>query len=370
MADLPGKPVDGHRLGISVGINRVSKWYGPVAALDEVSIDIERGEFLTLLGPSGSGKTSLLMALAGFLDLDAGEIVAGGHRIDHLPPERRQFGMVFQGYALFPHLTVAENIAFPLKVRGTPKSEIRQRVDDVLDLVQLQLQKDRLPKQLSGGQQQRTALARAIVFEPGLLLLDEPLSALDKALREELQWEMKTFHRRVGVTFVYVTHDQGEALGLSDRIGVMRTGKLVQVDTPRALYDKPRTEFVAGFLGSANFIEGDIIESNSEVVTIEANGHRLTQAADRLRKVGERAIVAVRPEHLRILRNERAPTNQIRGTVSEVIFNGHSVSLRVQASGFGAIQVSGPRSTAEHLGVGDPVDLGWMPEEGILVERD
>jgi putative spermidine/putrescine transport system ATP-binding protein len=223
--------------GGGLHLERLSKFYGTARAVDDVSLSLAPGEFLTLLGPSGSGKTTLLMMIAGFVTPTKGTIRFGDRVINEMPPEKRNFGMVFQGYALFPHLTVARNIAFPLEARRQPRAEIEARIAQALDMVQLTVLRDRLPRQLSGGQQQRVALARALVFTPDILLLDEPLSALDKKLRAQVQLELKDLHRRLGLTFIYVTHDQEEALTMSDRIAVLRDGRLVQEGTPdRALY--------------------------------------------------------------------------------------------------------------------------------------
>ncbi|MFL5334564.1 MAG: ABC transporter ATP-binding protein, partial [Geminicoccaceae bacterium] len=233
-------------------LRAISKRYGTFTAVDAVSLRVERGQFLTLLGPSGSGKTTILMAIAGFVAPSEGAVLLDGRDITALPPERRDFGMVFQGYALFPHMTVAENVAFPLRVRGLSRAGRDAKVRAALDLVQLARFAERRPAQLSGGQQQRVALARALVFDPDLLLLDEPLSALDKKLRAELQEELKALHRRVGRTFVNVTHDQEEALSLSDQVAILNHGRLVQVGPPEVLYERPRTRFVADFLGKSN----------------------------------------------------------------------------------------------------------------------
>ncbi len=242
----------------SLQIRDVSKMFGTFRAVDGVTLDIERGEFLTLLGPSGSGKTTLLMMIAGFLDITQGDIALDGASIADVPAEKRNFGMVFQGYALFPHMSVRDNIGYALSVRKRSASEIKARVDEMLDLVQLQEFADRKPTQLSGGQQQRVALARALCFAPPVLLLDEPLGALDKKLRVEVQEQLKDIHRRVGTTFIYVTHDQEEALSMSDRIVIMRDGAIEQVGTPVELYERPATKFAASFLGKSNFItQGD-----------------------------------------------------------------------------------------------------------------
>ncbi|RVU38613.1 ABC transporter ATP-binding protein [Hwanghaeella grinnelliae] len=238
-----------------LSIKNVTKTFGSTTAVDHVNLEVQRGEFLTLLGPSGSGKTTLLMMIAGFEDASSGDIALDGASILNVPAEKRNFGMVFQGYALFPHMTVRRNISYPLDVRKRPKSEIESRVEEMLALVQLEGFGDRLPKQLSGGQQQRVALARALCFAPPVLLLDEPLGALDKKLRIEVQAQLKAIHDRVGTTFLYVTHDQEEALSMSDRIVIMRDGKIEQVGTPNELYEKPRTVFAADFLGKSNFLE-------------------------------------------------------------------------------------------------------------------
>ncbi len=238
----------------SLQIRDVSKMFGTFQAVDGVTLDIEKGEFLTLLGPSGSGKTTLLMMIAGFLDITNGDIALDGSSITDVPAEKRNFGMVFQGYALFPHMSVRDNIGYALSVRKRPAPEIKARVDEMLDLVQLQEFADRKPTQLSGGQQQRVALARALCFAPPVLLLDEPLGALDKKLRVEVQEQLKDIHRRVGTTFIYVTHDQEEALSMSDRIVIMRDGAIEQVGTPKELYERPATKFAASFLGKSNFI--------------------------------------------------------------------------------------------------------------------
>ncbi len=241
----------------SLQISNVSKFFGDFRAVNDVNLDIRNGEFLTLLGPSGSGKTTLLMMVAGFLDISKGDITLDGSSIANVPAEKRNFGMVFQGYALFPHMSVRDNIGYALSVRKRPADEIRTRVDAMLELVQLQKFADRKPGQLSGGQQQRVALARALCFSPPVLLLDEPLGALDKKLRVEVQEQLKDIHRRVGTTFVYVTHDQEEALSMSDRIVIMRDGAIEQVGTPKELYERPVNQFTAGFLGKSNFIHKD-----------------------------------------------------------------------------------------------------------------
>jgi ABC-type Fe3+/spermidine/putrescine transport system ATPase subunit len=255
-------------------IKKLRKMFGTFCAVNDISLDIQKGEFLTLLGPSGSGKTTLLMMIAGFLDISSGDIALDGASISNTPPEKRNFGMVFQGYALFPHMSVRDNIGYALSVRKAPKSDVKKRVDEMLELVQLQAFADRKPGQLSGGQQQRVALARALCFAPPVLLLDEPLGALDKKLRVEVQEQLKDIHRRVGTTFVYVTHDQEEALSMSDRVVIMRDGAVEQVGTPKELYERPQSEFAASFLGKSNFLrtEGATFALRPEKIDLAAKG--------------------------------------------------------------------------------------------------
>ncbi|TIM63288.1 MAG: ATP-binding cassette domain-containing protein, partial [Mesorhizobium sp.] len=239
---------------LPIGIHGIEKRFGALSILSDLSLDVAAGEFLTLLGPSGSGKTTLLMILAGFVRANAGSITVGGEEIITMPPHKRNIGMVFQNYALFPHMNVFHNIAFPLKQRRVSAAETAERVERALDLVQLKGLGERRVDQLSGGQRQRVALARAIVFEPRIVLMDEPLSALDKGLREHMQIELRNLHRRLGMTTVYVTHDQREAITMSDRIAVMNAGRIEQIDQPEVLYARPKTKFVAGFIGESNFI--------------------------------------------------------------------------------------------------------------------
>jgi len=241
-----------------VVLSRVRKSFGAVVAVDDVSMSIARGSIVSLLGPSGCGKTTTLRLVAGFERPDAGEVAIRGARVNDVPPYRRDFGMVFQSYALFPHLTVADNVGFGLRMRHVPREERRRLVAEALALVKLEGFADRQPRQLSGGQQQRVALARAIVFKPAVLLLDEPLGALDKMLREEMQVELRQLQQRLAITTVFVTHDQEEALTLSDRVAVMRGGRIEQVGAPREIYERPATEFVAGFLGASNFLDAEV----------------------------------------------------------------------------------------------------------------
>jgi putative spermidine/putrescine transport system ATP-binding protein len=305
-------------MAAAVSIGGLSKSYGAFKALDEVSLEVAAGEFVTLLGPSGSGKTTLLMSIAGFADPDAGSIRISGREVLGVEPHRRNIGMVFQSYALFPHMTVGQNVAYPLKLRRMARAEREERTRRVLAAVQMAGYEDRRVDQLSGGQRQRVAVARAIVFEPDIILMDEPLSALDKKLREELQIELKHLHRRIGSTIIYVTHDQKEALTLSDRIAVMNRGRIVQVAAPREVYERPATAFVADFIG------------NSLLVPLaDADGCAIDRAA--LGPLGQRADAAlvVRPEKLEIVPDgERRPGHfHFSARVRETVYQGDLVLI-------------------------------------------
>jgi len=284
--------------GASLVLDHVDKRFGATAAVDDLSLAIEPSEFMTLLGPSGSGKTTTLMMIAGFEIPTGGEIYIDSRPILGLPPHRRNIGMVFQNYALFPHMTVAENIGFPLKQRGVDKAAITAGVRAVLDTVRLSGLEARYPRQLSGGQQQRVALARAIVFRPRVLLMDEPLSALDKQLREELQLEVKRLHKQLGITFVYVTHDQREALVMSDRIAVINHGHIEQVGAPAELYDRPVNRFVASFVGESNFLSATAVGNEAEVVVANLGGRKVRAVGNGPLAAGTPLILAVRPEKL------------------------------------------------------------------------
>ncbi|PTE07939.1 ABC transporter ATP-binding protein [Mesorhizobium helmanticense] len=280
-------------------IDDLAKTYDKVTALTGINLSVEAGEFVTLLGPSGSGKTTLLMSLAGFTTPSKGTISLDGKDITHVDPEDRNFGFVFQGYALFPHLTVANNIAFSLRVRKWEKARIAARVSEMLSLVGLDNLAERKPRELSGGQQQRVAIARALAFGPRILLLDEPLSALDRMLRETMQKELKRLHRETGVTFVYVTHDQEEAIAMSDRIAVFNHGRIVEIGPPRDLYKKPSTRFVAGFLGENNFLTGH--RADDDETAVEAFGTRFGfPLAKGRERPGDSLTVWVRPEDIRV----------------------------------------------------------------------
>ncbi len=357
----------------------LTKRYGVVAALDAVSLRVGRGRFMTLLGPSGSGKTTLLMTIAGFVQPDAGRLLLDGAPIHHLPPERRDFGMVFQGYALFPHLSVAENVAFPLRVRRTGRAEVTERVRDALDLVQLGSMAARLPRQLSGGQQQRVALARALVFRPNLLLLDEPLSALDKNLRVAMQDELRSLHQRVGLTFIYVTHDQGEALSLSDEVAILNHGRLVQSGTPAELYNRPISRFVAGFLGRSNFWPGCVEQAGHGTFTYSAgacspgvgsSGRHLLRQDGAGQKPGNAVLIALRPEKLTVLDGDAGMANQVAGQVTGCSYLGESWLVDLGVPGLGRMQVAVPTWRRAPPRPGESMLVGWDADAGIVVDDD
>ena len=357
----------------SLELVEIVKRYGNHAAIDGVSIQVARGDFLTLLGPSGSGKTTLLMSVAGFVEPDSGRILLDSSDITGMPPELRDFGMVFQGYALFPHMTVTQNIAFPLRVRGIKGAKSDALVRQMLDLVQLGEFGARLPAQLSGGQQQRVALARALVFQPNLLLLDEPLSALDKSLRADVQWELRSLHRRLGTTFIYVTHDQEEALSMSNRIAILNKGKVEQIGSPVELYSRPRSRFVASFLGESNFFTGEWSGAD--------NGGFVIRAAEHLFRCGgacepnnglepRRVTVAVRPEHIALTLNRPAGPNVISGSVVDLKYLGATVQVKVDSPGLGAVTASVPADGLDMLvEPGAQVYLAWSAHACMAVRE-
>jgi putative spermidine/putrescine transport system ATP-binding protein len=311
-------------------LSGVGKEYGDFIALRPTDLTVAAGEFMTFLGPSGSGKTTMLMAIAGFVAPSQGKLLLDGRDITHLPPERRDFGVVFQGYALFPHLTVRGNVAFPLRARGLKGPAADAKVEAALDLTQLRRFADRKPSELSGGQQQRVALARALVFEPELLLLDEPLSALDKSLRKDLQSELKDLHRRVGTTFIYVTHDQDEALAMSDRIAILKDGAIQQIDGPRTLYERPRTAFVAGFLGKSNVLSGRVAAAGDGTLDIVSGALHLAVATPERRPVGDAVEIALRPERVRLVSHALLEAaNAWSGTIADITYLGSMAEVDI-----------------------------------------
>ncbi|MBR0672487.1 ABC transporter ATP-binding protein [Neoroseomonas soli] len=342
----------------------VRKTYGAggPAAVQSLDLDIARGELLTLLGPSGSGKTTTLMMLAGFEMPTQGRILLEGRDIAHTAPHKRGIGVVFQSYALFPHMSVAENVAFPLSVRGIPRAEREERVRKALAMVRLEGFADRRPQQLSGGQQQRVALARAMVFEPPIVLLDEPLGALDKALREEMQLEIRHLHQRLGITMMYVTHDQAEALTLSDRIAVFEGGRIRQCADPRRLYDRPADAFVAGFVGENNLLPGTIEARDSEDCTIRlACGPVVTAQAVDCGARGESCLVAIRPERVAVSGVTASDLGEgaLPAILQEAIFLGDHVRLRLSVGDGGEILAKRPAGVGTLPEPGGPAAIAW-----------
>ncbi|MBD9514410.1 MULTISPECIES: ABC transporter ATP-binding protein [Pseudomonadaceae] len=350
---------------VLVSFRGVQKSYdGESLIVKDLNLDIRKGEFLTLLGPSGSGKTTSLMMLAGFETPTAGEIQLAGRAINNVPPHKRDIGMVFQNYALFPHMTVAENLAFPLSVRGMSKTDVSERVKRALSMVQLDTFAGRYPGQLSGGQQQRVALARALVFEPQLVLMDEPLGALDKQLREHMQMEIKHIHQRLGVTVVYVTHDQGEALTMSDRVAVFHQGEIQQIAPPAELYEHPRNSFVANFIGENNRIAGQLQARDGDRCTVGlARGEKVEALAVNVGSVGDTVSLSIRPERVRLNGHSENCANRFSGRVAEFIYLGDHVRIRLEVCGRTDFFVKQPIAELDPaLSVGDVVPLGWEVE--------
>jgi len=357
--------------GLAVGISEVWRRYGPVTAVAGVSLDVAAGEFVSLLGPSGSGKTTLLMMLAGFEQPQSGRLTVGERDITRVAPNKRNVAMVFQRYALFPHMTVAENIAFPLRMRRIGRAEREARIRRALDMVKLEAQAGRKPAELSGGQQQRVALARAIVFEPPVILMDEPLGALDKKLRQHMQIELKQLQRRLGATVIYVTHDQEEALTMSDRVAVLNHGKLVQLGPPRALYDQPADAFVADFIGEMNLLPGTVRAMTGELCTLAVDGGTAVGMAasnsDGQLASGKPARVAVRPEHVELVAASGAAQDGLPGQLAEIVFNGATTAMLVELAGGTMLRADiSTRSSLAGLHPGSPVVASWAAGAALV----
>jgi len=350
---------------LPISIRNVRKTYGSLTALEDISLEIASGEFITLLGPSGSGKTTLLMVLAGFIRPDRGVTRFGARDVSLLPPHKREVGVVFQNYALFPHMTVAGNLAYPLKLRGFSKAEMAERVGGALDLLKLKGLGERHVEELSGGQKQRVALGRAIVFEPRILLMDEPLSALDKNLREEMQIEVRHLHRRLGMTTVYVTHDQREALTMSDRIAVIDHGRLRQIGTPKEIYERPESQFIAGFIGDSHFLP---VTVRSEKAYL---GGRELQLAAPLGSFDPEQLLVVRPEKLVVVGpGDATERNVFEGTVQELVYQGESCLIYVTLADGNALVARQPTRSALALpAVGAAIRLGLAAADTIVLAR-
>ncbi len=379
---------------MSVGqiiLSSVTKKFGDTVAVDDVSLQIEGGEFFSLLGPSGCGKTTTLRIIGGFVYPTAGEVFINGELMAETPPYRRPVNTVFQNYALFPHKTVAQNIAFGLQMKKMPKAEISDAIERSLDLIQLPGYGERKPNELSGGERQRVALARALINEPTILLLDEPLSALDLKLRKQMQLELKALQRKIGITFVYVTHDQGEALALSDRIAVMNEGRILQVGTPSEIYDSPQNCFVADFIGTSNFFEGTLISTDGDLVRVESNTEptfKFVCPHSEGMPIDTPVTVMIRPERIDISAepNPDLP-NCLRGVIQDESYLGTTVQYTVQTDYPTSIIVNqqwrGMETSPYSLGVqnrnkretyrfkqGDTVYLQWAAENAIVLKTD
>jgi len=356
------------RGALPITIRGLTKSYGAVYALNDVDLDVASGEFITLLGPSGSGKTTLLMVLAGFTRPDHGSVAFGDVEVVRLSPHKRNVGMVFQNYALFPHMNVFDNVAFPLKLRRAARAEITARVERALDLIQLAGFGGRRIDQLSGGQRQRVALARAIVFEPRILLMDEPLSALDKNLREQMQIELRRLHEQLGMTTVYVTHDQREALTMSDRVVVIHNGRLMQIDRPERLYERPRSKFVAAFIGESAFLPVALKDGHAVL-----NGRPIALAEPPPRAAG-RPLLLLRPEKLDIVTDEAAEGyNCFTGTVQEMVYQGESFLLYVHLDDGADVSLRSPtrREVLDSVPPkGGTITLGLHRDDTIIIAEE
>ena len=339
----------------------VSKSYdGRTLVVDDLNLGIGKGEFVTLLGPSGSGKTTILMMLAGFQTATSGAIRIAGRSVQDLPPRKRGIGMVFQNYALFPHMTVGANLAFPLEVRGVAEEQRRGRVARALDLVRLSGLEERRPGQLSGGQQQRVAIARALVFEPDLVLMDEPLGALDRSLREEMQYEIRSIHHRLGVTVVYVTHDQQEAMVMSDRIAVLNGGRIEQIAGPEGLYEEPERAFVARFIGENNRLHGRVVRVADDLCEVDVGGERIRAFRIFPCAPGDAVTLSIRPERIAIGPREGLYHNVVDATVEDMTFLGDHLRVRLAACGRRDVVAKIPNIVGHGaMMVGDAVRIGW-----------
>ncbi|CAN5135465.1 ABC transporter ATP-binding protein [soil metagenome] len=362
-----------------VRLDRVTKRYGEVTAVDDLSLEVREGEFFSLLGPSGCGKTTTLRMIGGFEEVTAGTVHVGGTEVTDLPPFKRATNTVFQNYALFPHLSVFENIAFGLRRRKTPAKEIRHQVAFMLKLVELPGYEERRPNQLSGGQQQRVALARALVNNPRVLLLDEPLGALDLKLRKQMQVELKRIQSEIGITFIFVTHDQEEAMTMSDRIAVMRLGRIEQLGRPEELYERPATSFVAGFLGVSNLLDGEVVGRSGDLVDVRLGEGTLVRAPVMATNGDTSVRVGVRPEKLRVTPSRAgAPpaaddTNALEGTVLDASYIGVSTQYIVETADGQRLTVYAQNletsGASEGLADGQAVRLSWKPQHTFVIAR-
>jgi spermidine/putrescine transport system ATP-binding protein len=355
------------REGDTVRLHGISKRYAGVVAVEHLDLAVRPGEFLAILGPSGSGKTTTMRVIAGFVRPDLGRVEIAGRDVTDLPPHRRDVNTVFQSYGLIPHMTVLQNIEYGLKVKRVPRAERTRRVGEMLDMVRLSNAADRRPNELSGGMQQRVALARALVNRPSVLLLDEPLAALDRKLREDMQVELRRLQSELGLTFVYVTHDQEEALGMSDRLAVMNEGRLVQLGVPADVYDDPSSLWIASFVGASNRLEGTVVCVDGEVELATADIRVMAARVHGALRPGTPAVAVVRPEHVGIATggsSGEAGVNQVRARIFEVLNVGSHVKCVARTPSGLELQIRRQRTGApdDHVHVGDDVQLSWPPQ--------
>ena len=351
---------------VSIELRHVARHYGHVAAVNDVSLSVGRGEFLTLLGPSGCGKTTTLRLIAGFETPSSGEVLIEGRAVQHLPAYKRPVNTVFQNYALFPHMTVHDNVAFGLRMKRVPSDERRRRVSEALSMVRLEGMERRKPAQLSGGQQQRVALARALANRPSVLLLDEPLGALDLKLRRAMQIELRTLNREVGITFIYVTHDQEEALAMSDRIAVMSQGSVLQIGRAEEIYERPTSRFVADFIGETNLIAGRVVSVADGVAGVHLHGGQVMQAQAGGAGQDAEVTVAVRPERIRFAGQDEA-TEGLEGIIAEAVYLGSAIQYVVQLPDGSSVTVRRPAGDEAPRAAGAAVRLTWDPRAATVL---
>ena len=351
-------------------LTNLRKQYGDFVAVENTTLNVKKGEFLTFLGSSGCGKTTTLRMIAGFEDPTEGSILIGGKHAEHLPPNKREVNTVFQNYALFPHLTIRENIAFGLKLQKVKKAEIKERVENIIKLVKLEEHADKSPDQLSGGQQQRVAIARAIVNNPKVLLLDEPLGALDLKLRKEMQLELKQLQRELEITFIYVTHDQEEALTMSDRIVVMNKGRIEQVGTAHEIYERPQTKFVAQFIGETNLFEDvEILEKNGNDYVVAIGSEKVSTDSMKDFKPGEKVHISIRPENMKLSRTPMEGRESIAVTYDSNIYVGNISKFVVFTDQGKRLTASEFSEDAGTFNKGDKVYINWIPERAVMIRK-
>lgn len=351
-------------------LTNLRKQYGDFVAVENTTLNVKKGEFLTFLGSSGCGKTTTLRMIAGFEDPTEGSILIGGKHAEHLPPNKREVNTVFQNYALFPHLTIRENIAFGLKLQKVKKAEIKERVENIIKLVKLEEHADKSPDQLSGGQKQRVAIARAIVNNPKVLLLDEPLGALDLKLRKEMQLELKQLQRELEITFIYVTHDQEEALTMSDRIVVMNKGRIEQVGTAHEIYERPQTKFVAQFIGETNLFEdAEILEKNGNDYVVAIGSEKVSTDSMKNFKPGEKVHISIRPENMKLSRTPMEGRESIAVTYDSNIYVGNISKFVVFTDQGKRLTASEFSEDAGTFNKGDKVYINWIPERAVMIRK-